>query len=257
MITGKKIVLTGANSGIGLETLKLLVQGNNKILAVDLKTDVISTFDQSKVFPMQCDVGNKEGVDKIFEVAKEKLGTIDIFYANAGFPYYEQYNYADWDRVNRMFQVNTISPMYTYGKYLDFLKGRDGHFCITVSAIGQMTMPGYCVYSASKFGTQGFQQGLRLELPENVTMTCLYPVATNTNFFKTANPKEFKKPFPVQSPAHVAKKMVKGIERKKKSVYPCGLFTFARFLFAICPPIKTIYWKMETKKLKDFIKNNK
>ena len=61
MITGKKIVLTGANSGIGLETLKLLVQGNNKILAVDLKTDVISTFDQSKVFPMQCDVGNKEG----------------------------------------------------------------------------------------------------------------------------------------------------------------------------------------------------
>ena len=49
MITGKKIVLTGANSGIGLETLKLLVQGNNKILAVDLKTDVISTFDQSKV----------------------------------------------------------------------------------------------------------------------------------------------------------------------------------------------------------------
>ena len=162
MITGKKIVLTGANSGIGLETLKLLVQGNNKILAVDLKTDVISTFDQSKVFPMQCDVGNKEGIDKIFEVAKEKLGTIDIFYANAGFPYYEQYNYADWDRVNRMFQVNTISPMYTYGKYLDFLKGRDGHFCITVSAIGQMAMPGYCVYSASKFGTQGFQQGLSL-----------------------------------------------------------------------------------------------
>jgi short-chain dehydrogenase/reductase SDR len=180
MITGKKIVLTGANSGIGLETLKLLVQGNNKILAVDLKTDVISTFDQSKVFPMQCDVGNKEGIDKIFEVAKEKLGTIDIFYANAGFPYYEQYNYADWDRVNRMFQVNTISPMYTYGKYLDFLKGRDGHFCITVSAIGQMAMPGYCVYSASKFGTQGFQQGLRLELPENVTMTC--PVSRRNEY---------------------------------------------------------------------------
>lgn len=86
MITGKKIVLTGANSGIGLETLKLLVQGNNKILAVDLKTDVISTFDQSKVFPMQCDVGNKEGIDKIFEVAKEKLGTIDIFLCKRRLP---------------------------------------------------------------------------------------------------------------------------------------------------------------------------
>ena len=45
MISGKKIVLTGANSGIGLEVMKLLVQGDNKILAVDLRTDRLSGFD--------------------------------------------------------------------------------------------------------------------------------------------------------------------------------------------------------------------
>lgn len=253
MISGKKIVLTGANSGIGLETLKLLVQGNNKILAVDLRTDKLETFDQSKVIPMQCDIGNAEGIDRIFDVAKEKLGTIDIFYCNAGFPYYEEYNYANWDRVAKLINVNTVSPIYTYGKYVEFLKGREGQFGITISAMGQMGMPGYSVYAASKFAMQGWQQCMRLEMPKSMSITCLYPVATDTGFFKAANPRDFKKPFPVQKPTVVAKAMVKGLERKKKYVNPCKLFILARFLFAICPPIRTIYWNMELSKFKTFI----
>ena len=52
MITGKNIVITGANSGIGLETLKLLVKGDNKILAVDLRIDKISEFDKNKDYSM-------------------------------------------------------------------------------------------------------------------------------------------------------------------------------------------------------------
>ena len=83
MITGKKIVLTGANSGIGLETLKLLAVGDNKILAVDLHTDNIEKFDRNKVIPMVCDVSSAQGVDAIFATALERMGGIDIFYANA------------------------------------------------------------------------------------------------------------------------------------------------------------------------------
>ena len=69
MISGKKIVLTGANSGIGLEVLKLLVQGDNKVLAVDLHTDNLAQFGADKVTAMQCDVSSKEGVDAIFAEA--------------------------------------------------------------------------------------------------------------------------------------------------------------------------------------------
>ena len=80
MINNKKIVLTGANSGIGLEVLKLLVKGDNKILAVDLHTDKLETFDKEKVVPMVMDVSKKENVDLIFDRAIEVLGDIDIFY---------------------------------------------------------------------------------------------------------------------------------------------------------------------------------
>lgn len=257
MITGKKIVLTGANSGIGLETLKLLVEGDNKILAVDLRTDKLETFDKEKVIPMVCDVSTKENVDAIFDKATEVLGGIDIFYANAGFPYYEKMDYVNWERVEKMFQVNVFSPIYSYQKYVQYMDGKEGQFAITVSAIGQMGVPGYTVYSSSKFAMNGFQQNIRLEMPKNIKLTCLYPVATDTGFFAKAAEGSGKvireKPFPVQKPDHVAKVMVKAIEKKKKNVSPCKLFGFARFLMAICPPVRSIYWKMEKGKLDRYV----
>lgn len=257
MLSGKNIVLTGANSGIGLEVLKLLVEGGNKVLAVDLRTDRLKEFEGKGVTPMVRDISDKEGVDAVFAEAEKVLGKIDIFYANAGFPYFEAMNYTDWERTRRIFDTNTISVIYSYEKFREHLAGREGRFAITVSAIGKMAMPGYALYSASKFAVQGFQQALRLELPENIGLTCLYPVATDTGFFKAAAEGKHKtirrKPFPVQKPAHVAKAMVKGLARGKKTVNPCKLFTLAGVLFAICPPIKYIYWSLEKKKLDEFL----
>lgn len=254
MITGKKIVLTGADSGIGYEVLKLLAADrSNTILAVDLNQNKMHLFTEN-VIPYQCDVSSKEAVDAIFEKAEEVLGKIDIFYANAGYPYYEIMDYVDWERTERMFQTNVYSPIYSYQKYVKHLDGRDGHFAITISAIGKMAMPGFTTYSASKFAMEGFQQGIRFEIPKNVKLTCLYPIATDTNFFATANKEVFERPFPVQSPRVVAKKMVKGLEKGKKSVNPSFLFTISGVLFGICPPIKSTYLALEKGKLKRFAK---
>ncbi len=255
MITNKNIVLTGASSGIGLETLKILKNGEgNKILAVARTAEEKLKDFSDNVVAFNADVGSKEAVDKIFEKANEVFGgeKIDIFYCNAGFPYYEEFNYTDWDRVKVMFDTNTLSPIYTYSKYLEHLDGRDGKLAFTVSAIGQMAMPGFAVYSATKFALHGFQQGIRLEMPKNVTLTCLYPVATNTNFFKVANSVEFEKPFPVQQPDIVARKMVKGIEKGKKTVSPCFLFAVSKVLMGVCPPVRTFYWYLEKRKLERF-----
>ncbi len=255
MINNKTIVLTGASSGIGFEVLRLLVKGSgNKILAVSRHAEqLLSTFAEN-VIPFNMDISTKEGVDAVFEKANEVFDgrKIDIFYANAGFPYYEEFNYEDWDRVKVMFDTNTLSPIYTYAKYLHHLDGRDGILAITVSAIGQMAMPGYAIYSASKFGLQGFQQAIRLEAPKNMQITCLYPVATDTNFFRVANPVPFEKPFPVQQPDVVARKMVAGIESGKKFVSPNPLFAVSKVLMGVCPPVRTVYWGLETAKLNRF-----
>ena len=255
MITGKNIVLTGCDSGIGLEVLKILVKGNNRILAVDKNIDNLKKFDPQKVTIIQIDVSSQEAVDAIFEKAEEIFDFIDIFYANAGYPYYEEMNYTDWNRVSAMFETNVFSPIYSYQKYVKYLDGRNGVMGITGSAIGEMAIPGFTIYSSSKFAMDGFQQGVRLEKPDNVQVTCLYPVATNTNFFRVANDIQFKKPFPVQEPELVAKKMVEGIESGKSKVSPCLLFDISKILMGIIPPVRTIYWGLEKKKFAEF-KNN-
>ena len=79
MITGKRIVLTGASSGIGYEVLKLLAKGpGNRILAVARHVDNLEGF-APNVIPFSCDVSSAEGVERIFDKAEELFGKIDIF----------------------------------------------------------------------------------------------------------------------------------------------------------------------------------
>ena len=252
MIDNKTIVLTGASSGIGLEVLKLLARGKgNRILAVARRVENIERF-ADNVTAFSCDISTQQGVDRLFEKAEELFGKIDLFYANAGFPYYEEFNYTDWDRIDAMFRTNTISPIYTYAKYIQHLNGREGILAYTVSAIGEMAIPGYAIYSSSKFALNGFQEAIRMEKPDNLQITCLYPVATDTNFFKVANAMEFEKPFPVQKPSVVAQKMVKGIEEGRERVSPCGLFGLSKVLMGALPPVKTVYLNLEKAKLERF-----
>lgn len=260
MIRNQTIVLTGASSGIGLEVLRLLsAERSNRILAVSRHAEEKLAGFAPNVIPFTADVSSRAGVDAIFDRAAEVFGgaKIDLFYANAGFPYYEEFNYTNWERIEKIFNTNTISPIYTYAKYLHHLDGRPGHLAYTVSAIGQMAMPGYALYSATKFALHGFQQAIRLEKPKNLTVTCLYPIATDTNFFQVAAPVEFEKPFPVQRPEVVARKMVAGLESGKKFVSPSPLFSVSKVLMGVCPPVRAVYWKLETDKLERFKKSMK
>lgn len=257
MITGKNIVLTGCNDGIGLEVLKLLKKGGNKVFCVDFETGTLEKMADENTIVLNIDVSSEKAVDTIFEKAIEALGTIDIFYANAGYAYYEEMNYTSWERVQKIFETNVFSPIYSYQKYVEYLNGRKGIFAMTVSAIGTMAMPGFTLYSASKFGLHGFQEGIRFEQPENVQLTCLYPVATNTGFFRRSNDIEYKRPFPVQEPTVVAEKMLRGIEKGKKNVSPCVLFGISKQLMKFLPPVKTAYLFLEKRKFNDFKKKVK
>ena len=256
MISKKNIVVTGASSGIGKSIMDELVeQEGNRILAACRRADKITGYGDN-VIPFSCDLSTKEGVDALFEKAEEVFdGPIDLFFCNAGAPYYERFDYEDWDRIRRIFELNTVGHIYTYSKYLHHLNGRDGRLVYTISAMGEMALPGYALYAATKFAMKGFQQAIRDETPKNLQISCVYPVSTKTNFFNVGGGGiKMEPPFPVQAPEKVGKAVVKGVEKLKKHIYPCPVYLPSKVLMNAVPPVKKLYMVAQKGKLRRFVK---
>ena len=255
-IKGKNVVITGASSGIGKEVLDRLADPskNNKVLATSRTIEKLTGYGDN-VTLFNSDVSTQEGVDKLFEKAESMFDKIDLIIANAGAPYYERFDYVDWERIQKIFSLNTISPIYTYTKYLEHLNGREGHLTWTISAMGEMAIPGYALYASTKFAMKGFQEAVRYEAPKNLKLTAVYPVSTATNFFNVGgNGIDVGRPFPVQEAELVADRMIGGIEKAKKHIYPCKVWRPSKLLMGIAPPVKSFYCGIEKNRLKRFLK---
>lgn len=256
MISHKNIVVTGASSGIGKSIMEeLLKQEGNRILAACRRAEAITGYGDN-VIPFSCDLSTKEGVDALFKKAEEVFDEhIDLYFCNAGAPYYERFDYEDWDRIKHLFELNTIAHIYTYSKYLHHLNGREGRLIYTISAMGEMALPGYALYAATKFAMKGFQQAVRDEAPENLQISCVYPVSTRTNFFNVGTGgRKLTPPFPVQAPEKVGKAVVKGVNKLKEHIYPCPVYLPSKYLMSVVPPVKTLYVKAQKGKLHRFVK---
>ena len=258
MISHKNIIVTGASSGIGKSIIDELVkQEGNRILAACRRADRVTGYGD-EVIPFSCDLSTQAGMDALFARAEELFDKVDIFFCNAGAPYYERFDYEDWERIEGIFKVNTISHIYAYSKYLHHLNGRDGRLVYTISAMGEMALPGYALYAATKFAMKGFQQAIRDETPENLQISCVYPVSTKTNFFNVGGGgRKMEPPFPVQAPDKVAKAVVKGVHKLKDHIYPCRVYLPSKYLMNIVPPVKTMYVKAQQGKLRRFVKRVK
>ena len=95
-IKQKRIVVTGAASGIGKELVKMLSTFECDILAVDRNQEALMDFQNSlvstaaNVKTYNSDISLAEPLDALFDYAVQSMGGIDIFVANAGYAYYEQ-----------------------------------------------------------------------------------------------------------------------------------------------------------------------
>lgn len=256
MITNKRIVITGASSGIGKAILEILAQGEgNRIIAAARNVDVLEGY-RDNVIPFSADLSKEEGVDSLFDKISQEFGYADLYFCNAGAPYYEKFDYENWDRIKYIIDLNTVGHIYTYAKYLNQLNGRPGHIVFTISAMGEMATPGFALYATSKFAMKGFQEAIRYEKPENLMISSVYPVSTNTNFFNVAaNGVKITKPFPVQEVDDVAESIVAGVEAGKAHIYPCSIFRPSKVMMKALPPVKLAYISIEKNRLKKHIKN--
>ena len=246
----KKIIITGATSGIGLEMIRQLQPFRPEIVAVGRAIEKIPAL--PGVHPFAADISTQRGVDSVFDFALEKLGGIDIFIANAGFAYYEKLGSPDWEHVERIFSTNVLSPIYGLEKMLEICRNRKFTYAITASGFGRTYMPGYALYCSTKYALHGFVSPVQYELPPNVHLCTIYPVAMETDFFNRAGGEKMPRPFPVQKVTPAVRNILKDLQKEKRSSHPYRALPFLILTSSVFPFLLQIINHIQNKKFKKY-----
>lgn len=251
-LENKNVVVTGSSSGIGQELVKSFLAQGCKVVAASRKINE-SLLNLEGLYQVQCDLSTKEGVDNLFTYALEKLGTIDVFVANAGFAYYEKLGEADWEHISSIFNINYKSVVYSAQKMKQINGSKPYNFVTTSSGMAILSLPGYALYSSTKGALKSFAEAYRYELDKGQYFQVVYPIATRTKFFQNAGGSPI--PWPSQDVSVVAKSILKGIKKKRNSIYPSKLFYAFSILNRVFPFIFKIYAYIEYKKFQKWLAN--
>lgn len=220
---GKRIVVTGASSGVGRALLEQLSRRRVQVVAVGrdearlAEAVAAAGGAEARVLPFRCDVAMQEEVDALFAYAVEQMGGIDVFFANAGFGYWQRIGEPDWQGAEAILRTNVVSPVYAVEKMAALFPGPEYLVVITSSVLGRVGLEGYGLYAATKAALDRFAEVYRLENKGRGRLVMVYPLALRSRFFRAAG----GAPVPLlsQSPEAAARAMVRGIERGRETIY--------------------------------------
>jgi short-subunit dehydrogenase len=185
-------VVTGASSGIGYELATLCAEnGMDLIIAAD-RPDIVEAAQAFRqlgveVQSLQVDLSTTEGVDQL--VAAVGGRAVDHLIANAGHGLGHAFLDEDWDAARHVIDTNVVGTIYLLHKLVPAMRERgQGRVLMTGSIAGLMPGSFQAVYNGSKAFIDSFAWALRNELKDTgVSVTCLMPGATDTDFFERAD----------------------------------------------------------------------
>jgi NADP-dependent 3-hydroxy acid dehydrogenase YdfG len=187
-IAGKVVVITGASSGLGEATARLLsAEGASVVLGARrverLKTLADELTDKGgKALAVATDVTDRGQVKALVDAAVQAFGRVDVIINNAGLmpqAPLERLKVGEWDR---MIDVNIKGVLYGIAAALPHMqRQKSGHIINVSSVAGHRVGPGYTVYAATKHAVRVLSEGLRQEVkPYNIRTTVISPGAVAT-----------------------------------------------------------------------------
>jgi short-subunit dehydrogenase len=184
-------VITGASSGIGLELARQCAQGGfDLVIAADRplresKTELAALG--VTVEAVEADLATPEGVDQLYRAVQGR--PVDALLANAGHGLGKGFLDQSFDEITHVVNTNITGTLFLIHKLGNDMRSRgSGRILITGSIAGFMPGTFQAVYNGSKAFIDSFSWALRNELKDTgVTVTCLMPGVTDTEFFERAN----------------------------------------------------------------------
>ena len=222
-LENKRILITGASSGIGRELVRLLLQiPEVQVTGVARNIKSLEDLNARHLFSLSLDVSVPENVDFMIDEALVKMGGIDIIICCAGFAYYEKFENCDYGHIKRIYETNVLSPLYTLEKFLQKTRGKVS-FVMLSSALGKFGLPGYALYCSTKYALDGFHDSFRFEPHGRLHFMTVYPIGVKTNFWERMHT-DMPLPRPLQSAGVTAKAIINGLKKEKQRVYTSKAF---------------------------------
>ncbi len=229
MIKDKVIVITGISSGIG-KALHNILKDNNIVYGLSRNPEKAGLRGERYY---SIDITDYDAFQNIIKEIGDKEGKIDILILNAGMGIDLTVQEFNASKIDYGIKVNFVSHIYALEAVLPYMMDKKEGMIVSVSSIADCRgLPNSPAYSASKAALTTFMEGMELNLrKKGIDVLIVRP-----GFIETPLVENSKNPMPfIMSPDKAAKKIIKGIERKKRRIEFPFLMVFITNL-AHCVP---------------------
>lgn len=188
----RRALITGASSGIGEATARLLSQQGYRVALLARREGELERVRASLEHPEQhlcvpCDLRDSAALARAVAVVKERFGALDLLVQNAGHGYLARVEESRPDVLRSLIETNVVAVLDMARECLPLLRRGERPVMVLVSSIvARRGIPGQVAYAASKAALNSIGEGLRIEwASESVAVSLLDVGLTRTPFFAT------------------------------------------------------------------------
>jgi len=196
-VKGKVVVITGASSGIGEATARLLAEQGAHVVIGARRVDRLEVLASSirseggSVEYHALDVTQLEDMQTIVELALSRYGRLDVIVNNAGVMPLSTLEALKVDEWNRMIDVNIRGVLHGIAAGLPVMKEQGFGQFINIASIGAYAVtPTAAVYCATKYAVRAISEGLRQEVGSDIRVTLVSPGVTESELAESISDDE-------------------------------------------------------------------
>lgn len=247
-LTNKRILLTGASSGIGAELALLLAKEGANITLLARRKDRLQRlaekigqqFSSRKVLVIDGDITDPDVRHRAIQTTVEQLGGLDVLINNAGVGATALIEETTHETLRRMFEVNFFALFDLTQQALPHLKQGSEPMVVNVSSVvGLRGVPHYSAYGAAKFAVSGLSETMRAEFSKygiDVLLVC--PGTTQTEFFDVLYQSTSGPVLPnhrAVTSEYVAGRIVRAMKQGKRKIIPYFPAVILDTINRLCP----------------------
>ncbi|MFB9998820.1 SDR family oxidoreductase [Providencia rustigianii] len=188
------VVITGASSGIGQATAKLLSERGHALLLLARRVELMEALNLPNTLCRAVDVTDRQSFQAAVKEAEQQFGPVDAIINNAGIMLLGNIENQNPDEWTQMLDVNVKGLLNGIHAVTDGMIKRNAGTIINISSVaGRKTFPNHVAYVGTKFAVHGLSENLREELsPHNVRVVVIAPGAVETELLSHTTNNDIK-----------------------------------------------------------------